>query len=76
MKYYSREITHREAINRFGKIGFVLYIEAFKANNEKNVAEANRGKRIKFEETTNAEIVRLLRKGEKNKIYNFKKGEL
>ena len=30
MKYYSREVTKREPINRFGKLGFVLYKEMVK----------------------------------------------
>lgn len=72
MKYYSREVTHREKINRFGKIGTPLYVEYFKANSDKTVEEFNKGKRIKFTETTDKEIIKELRKGEINKIYEKK----
>ena len=47
MKYYSREVTKREPINRFGKIGYVLYKEMVKTN---NIDKFNKGKQIKFEE--------------------------
>lgn len=69
MKYYSREVTHREKINHFGKIGTPLYVEYFKTNSDKVVEEFNKGKRIKFTETADKEIVKELRKSEKNKIY-------
>lgn len=51
MKYYSREITKREPINRFGKLGFVLYKEMIKTN---DIDKFNKGKRIKFEEDEEA----------------------
>ena len=48
MKYYERTITKREAINRFGKLGFVPYIERVKTN---HIEEFNKGKKIHFKET-------------------------
>ena len=51
MKYYSREITKREPVNRFGKIGFVLYTQYVKTN---DINRFNKGKRIKFEENADA----------------------
>ena len=44
MKYYSREVTKREPINRFGKLGFVLYKEMVKTN---DIGKFNKNKRIK-----------------------------
>ena len=51
MKYYSREVTKREAINRFGKLGFVLYKEMVKTN---DIDKFNKNKRIKFTEDEEA----------------------
>ena len=47
MKYYIREVTKREKINKYGKIGYVLYNEMVKTN---NIDKFNKGKQIKFEE--------------------------
>lgn len=73
MKYYSREVTQREAINRFGKLGFVLYVEFFKTNNDEVVEKFNKGKRIRFSETEDKDIIKRLRAGEKDKIYKERK---
>ena len=51
MKYYSRQITKREAINRFGKLGFVLYTQYVKTN---DIEKFNKGKRIRFVENADA----------------------
>lgn len=72
MKYYSREVTHREQINHFGKIGTPLYVEYFKTNSDKVVEEFNKGKRIKFMEATDKEVINELRKDEINKLYEKK----
>lgn len=48
MEYYERITTRREPINRFGKLGFVAYVEYFKTNSEEFVTRVNKGKRIKF----------------------------
>lgn len=50
MKYYERKITKREAINRFGKMGYVPYTEYFKTSNEKFVDTMNKGKKVRFAE--------------------------
>lgn len=73
MKYYSREVTQREAINRFGKLGFVLYVKFFKTNNDEVVEKFNKGKRIRFSETENKDIIKSLRASEKDKIYKERK---
>lgn len=49
MKYFIRKVTRREAINRFGKIGYPSYFEYFKTNDEDFIRRANAGKRIRFE---------------------------
>lgn len=72
MKYYAREVTRREVINRFGKIGTPLYVEFFKTNSDKVVAEYNKGKRIKFTETQDKELIKTLRSGKVNEIYSQK----
>ena len=73
MKYYSREVTRREKVNSFGRLGYVLYVEFFKTNNEKTVEKFNKGKKIRFAETEDRNIVKILRSGEKNTIYEEKK---
>jgi len=50
MKYYERTVTRREKINHFGKLGYVPYIEFFKTNDEKFLADANYRKQVKFSE--------------------------
>lgn len=76
MKYYSRTVTHREAINRFGKLGFVPYVEMFKANRDSVADELNKGKRIRFTETTDKILISILRKGEIGKVIEIKEEEL
>ena len=73
MKYFSREITRREKVNSFGRLGYVLYVEFFKTNNEKTVEKFNKGKKIRFTETADKNIIKQLRKGEKDKIYEEKR---
>lgn len=51
MKYYERKITKRESINRFGKMGYVAYVEYVKTN---DISSYNKGKRVYFEESVNA----------------------
>ena len=67
MKYYSRIVTKREKINRFGKLGYVPYLEYVKTN---DIDKFNKRKRILFVE--NDEVKRELRKLEKDKIYERK----
>ena len=73
MKYYSREVTRREKTNSFGRLGYVLYVEFFKTNNEKTVEKFNKGKKIRFAETEDRNIVKILRSGEKDTIYEERK---
>ena len=64
MKYYSRKITKREPINRFGKLGFVLYKEMVKTN---DIDKFNKNKRIKFAEDEEAR--KYLYHKDKNRVY-------
>ena len=73
MKYYAREVTRREKTNSFGRLGYVLYVEFFKTNNEKTVEKFNKGKKIRFAETEDRNIVKILRSGEKDTIYEERK---
>lgn len=72
MKYYARKITKREAINRFGKLGFVPYIQAFKTNKEQVAEQFNKGKKIKFTITEDKDIIKMLRSGKENIIVEIK----
>ena len=65
MKYYSRKVTKREPIDRFGKLGFVLYKEMVKTN---NIEQFNKGKRIKFEE--DLEVRQYLYHKDENYVYS------
>lgn len=47
MKYYDRYVTKREAINRFGKLGYVMYREVVLTD---DISQFNYKKRIKFEQ--------------------------
>lgn len=47
MKYYERQITKREPINRFGKLGYIAYTQYVKTN---DIEKFNKGKKIKFVE--------------------------
>lgn len=69
MKYYERTITKREAINRFGKLGYVAYTEYFKTNDEKFVEKMNKGKKIKFDEVNRTNKFLHI---DKNKLYEEK----
>ena len=69
MKYYSRTVTRRQAINRYGKLGFVPYSEFFKTDNEKFIEKMNKGKKVKFEECQKEKKFIHI---EKNKIYEEK----
>lgn len=73
MKYYAREVTRREKVNSFGRLGYVLYVEFFKTNNDKIVEKFNKGKKIRFAETDDRNIVKILRSGEKDTIYEERK---
>lgn len=73
MKYYSREVTRREKTNSFGRLGYVLYVEFFETNNDKIVEKFNKGKKIRFTETEDRNIVKILRSGEKDTIYEERK---
>ena len=70
MKYYSREVTKREPINRFGKLGFVLYKEMVKTN---DIDKFNKNKRIKF--TEDEEARKYLYHKNSNIIYSEKNNE-
>lgn len=51
MKYYTREITERKAVNKFGRLGYVLVNEYVKTN---SIDTFNKGKRIRFVESKDA----------------------
>lgn len=76
MKYYSRTITKREAINRFGKLGFVPYIEMFKTNDVKVYEQMNKGKRVRFAEVIDKKLIKMLRSSKANTIIEIKESEL
>ena len=64
MKYYSREITVRCPINRFGKMGYKRYLEYVKT---KDITVFNKGKRILFEEDDS--VRKELRRLSENYVY-------
>ena len=51
MKYYKREVTRRDSVNRFGRMGYILVAEYVKTN---DIAPFNKGKRIRFTEDKEA----------------------
>ena len=65
--------TGEEKVNSFGRLGYVLYVEFFKTNNDKVVEKFNKGKKIRFAETEDRGIIKQLRKGEKDTIYEERK---
>lgn len=75
MKYYARIVTRREAINRFGKLGFVPYVEMVKVNKESVIEDLNKGKRIRFAETPDKILISILRKGETGVVISIKEQE-
>ena len=71
-----RKVINRiggEKVNSFGRLGYVLYVEFFKTNNEKTVEKFNKGKKIRFTETEDRNIVKILRSVEKDTIYEERK---
>lgn len=71
MKYYSREILVREAINKFGKLGYKKHVQLVKVKHESDIIPLNKGKRIDFSETTAKEYIRILRHNPIGQIYDF-----
>lgn len=72
MKVYYREVTSRESINSYGKLGFALYLEVVITD---DVKPYNYRKHIKFEETTIEEIKEIYNitvDNVENKIQYFK----
>lgn len=69
MKYYARQVTHREPINRFGALGTPLYWEFFKTTSEDFLKEQNKGKRIKFTECDNPMIIHKLADLDPDTVY-------
>ena len=49
MIYAERVITKREPVNRFGRLGYVPYIQYFKTDKESFLANQNKGKKVRFE---------------------------
>lgn len=47
MLYFKRQVTKREAINRWGKLGYIVYDEYVKT---RDIAPLNKGLRIKFKQ--------------------------
>lgn len=64
MKYYERTLTKRKACGSYGKLLYINVTEYVKTN---NVEEFNKGKRIKFLETSNAK--KFLLHKEKDYVY-------
>ena len=64
MKSYSREVTAREAVNRFGKICYVLKKECVKTD---DITPFNKGKKIRFREDPEMDI--YLKKLEQDTVY-------
>ena len=54
MKYYERHYTKREAINRFGKLGYVPYTAYLKTN---NIDKFNKGLHNRFVEIPKNKIL-------------------
>lgn len=61
MKYFIRKVLVREAINHFGKLGYRRHTFSLKTNSEKVLAEANKGKRWKFYETSDKNLIKAIR---------------
>lgn len=70
MKYYYREVTVREVVNKFGKLGFKDKIELVKTN---NIDTFNYRKQYKFKECGVSEklFIKRLRKLEKDVVYRY-----
>lgn len=66
MKLYSRKIMNREKINRFGRMGFVPYLEVVKTD---DISKFNYRKQIKFEEYIDKQ--HDLNLYDENKIYSY-----
>lgn len=71
MKYYYRKVLVREAINKFGKLGFKRHVQLVKVKYESDIIPLNKGKRIDFTETTAKEYIRILRHNPIGQIYDF-----
>ena len=70
MKLYSRLVTKREAINRFGKLGYVLKLELVRTE---HIEKYNHRKRIMFGEETNEDVINIYGEQclEADKVYEF-----
>lgn len=71
MKYYYRRVLVREAINKFGKIGYKRHVQLVKVKHESDIIPLNKGKRIVFTETTAKEYIRILRHNPIGQIYDY-----
>lgn len=71
MKYYYRRVLVREAINKFGKLGYKRHVQLVKVKHESDIIPLNKGKRIEFTETTSKEYIRFLRNNSIGHIYDF-----
>ena len=69
MKYFIRTITVKDYQGSHHKAVYVEQDQYFKSNDDKFIANAQKGLKIKFVETSNKEVIKELRKGEMNKIY-------
>lgn len=49
MKLYTRTVTERKPINKFGRLGFVEVLEAVRTD---DITPFNKGKKIRFRETS------------------------
>lgn len=70
MKLYSRLVTKREAINRFGKLGYVLKIELVRTE---HIEKYNHRKRIMFGEETSEYVINIYGEQcmENDTVYEF-----
>lgn len=72
MIYAQRIVTKREPINRFGRLGFVPYMQYFKTDKESFFADQNKGKRVRFDSVKRDKKFMHI---EKNKIYEERMGK-
>lgn len=71
MKYYYCRLLVREAINKYGKLGYKMHIQLVKVKDESGIIPLNKGKHILFSETTAKEYIRILRHNPIGKVYDF-----
>lgn len=69
MMYFERVVVVKDYQGRFHKGVYVPQLEFFKSNNEKFIANCQKGKKIKFTEASE-EVRKRLRKLSANTLYS------